>query len=379
LRCFILLCVLSSLACSGSVALDNDQIKCLSAPEGSSESFGFSVAAIGRAILVGDPGANRVWVYEQGQNGFEAVRAFQPPSGSDAAAFGNGFGRAIDFASNGAIVIGAFAEEALGVAPRRQAGDGFRRLSEVFVARDMRSPVDKVSGLNALTETETFGFSVTRTGDYVGIGLRAIAGERYGLSSVLVIDLADGDQTRIEAPTADAGVDFGFALASSGNVLAIGAPWLSPAGGAVIYDLAAGNQSTVATSQDTPRTGFSVTTDGQRFALGGEATVIADKSDDAWVVSKTLASANGIVAIGNGRVATLREATRNRGIGERPSTPPLDLTLTIDGVTTSSRLAQPGKLGSGNWPYRSIAATDDFAVIGRPSEVRSCKVAVVEL
>lgn len=360
-------------------AAHSEGLECLAAPTGASDGFGYSLAATGRTLLVGDPQANTVWVYEDGENGFKQTRALQPPAGSDAADYGKGFGHAVDMDASGALIIGAFAEDAMGVAPRKNSGDGFRRLSEIFVASDTSRPVTEVPRLYELMETEAFGFSVTRTDDHIALGVRAIAGERYGLSSVLVINLADGNHTRIDAPTPDAGVDFGFALASGGDTLVIGAPWLPPSGGALIYDLAANERSIVTTLKDTPRTGFSVAMDGKRVALGGEATVVVDRNGGDWAVSTILASVNGTVAVGDGRVATLREATRNRGIGERPTTPPMDLTLTVDGVTTTNRLAEPGRLGRGNWPHRSIAATDDFVLLGRPSEVRGCKVTILDL
>ncbi|WP_181711333.1 hypothetical protein [Roseovarius sp. TE539] len=351
----------------------------MTAPVDASDGFGYSLAATGRTVLVGDPQANTVWIYKDGEDGFTQTRALQPPAGSDAAAYGTGFGHAVDMDESGALIIGAFAEDAMGVVPRKEPGDGFRRLGEVFVADDPEGSLTQVPGLDALTGTEAFGFSVARTGNHVAMGLRVIAGDQYGTSSVLLVDLASGARTRVSAPTPESATDFGHALASAGRILVIRSAWLAPSGGGVIHDLATAEQSVLAFPQETPRAGFSVATDGTRAVFGGEATVIAKKTDDAWMVTETHAEVNGTVATGGGRIGTLREASRDRQLGARSTTPSLDLTVIADGAAVSKRLAAPGHRSLGQWPHRVLAMGWDFAVVGRPTEVGTCKLAIVRM
>lgn len=359
------------LACSS-------ELKCLNAPSGASESFGYSLAATDDVILVGDPAANVVWAFEEDAHGAWRASAIRPPSGSEAAALGRGFGRSVAIDTDGAIVIGAFVEEALGVAPRKKPGDGFRRLGEIFVARDIADPVMEVPGLDVLADTEAFGFSVTRTGRHVAIGLRVIAGDQYGTSSVLLVDLASGAQIRVTAPTSESANDFGYALASAGGMLVIGAPSLAPAGGGVIYDLEIGAHSVIAPPQKTPRTGFSVATDGAGAVFGGEATVIADNEGDAWVITHILTDEIGTVVIDSGRVVTLRGASRVL-TGAMTATPPLEISVIENGSILLDRLAPPGNDANGRWPHRALAMKSEFVVIGRPTETKNCKVIIISL
>ena len=357
----------------------SSELQCLNVPSGASESFGYSLAATNEVVLVGDPGANIVWAFEEDAEGIWQASAIHPPSDSDADEFGRGFGRSVAIDADGAIVIGAFVEEALGVTPRKKPGDGFRRLGEVFFAPDTTSPVVLLPGLDALKDTEAFGFSVTRTGRNIAIGMRKVSGERYGSSSVLVSDVASGAQTRVSAPTSESANDFGYALASAGTTLVIGSTWLAPSGGGVIYDLDTGEKSVLTLPQETPRTGFSVATDGTRAVFGGEATVITERMANGWVVAETFAAVNGTVAIGGDRVGTLREGARNREAGANATTPPLDLTVITDGAAVISRLAEYGDRADGQWSHRALAMAADFAVVGRPIEVEKCKLAIVHL
>ncbi len=357
------------------VMAEGSELQCLQAPKDASDSFGFSVAAVDHTILVGDPQANTVWVYEKDANGFREARALRPPPESEAAKYGKGFGRSVAIDESGALVIGAFFEEALGVAPRG-GGAGWRRLSAVFVADNTAALVREIPGLGELRKMQGFGFSVARHGRHVAVGLRSIAGERYGMSSVLLLDIDEGSQTLIEAPTPDAAMDFGYSLSITKGVLLIGAPWLPPSGGAAVYDLGDGTQSILFAPESASRTGFSVAIDGVLAALGGEVILSAHIDNDKWTFTEVLVEGDGTVAVSGGRVGILSAASRALG-GAVTDTPPLDFTVIERERVFTERLASPGGDAEGRWPHRALAMTPDFAVIARPTEADNCKVATV--
>ena len=356
-----------------------DPLQCLDNPSGASESFGYGIAATDGLILAGDPGANTVWAYERKSQGGWELGAIRPPRNSQVADLGRGFGRSVAIDRDGGIVIGAYIEEAMGVTERKEPGDGFRRLGEIFVAEDISITPEKVPGLDSLTKTQALGFSVTRTQTDIALGLRTIRGENYGRTSVLLVDLEEGSQKRIQPTVNESQVGFGYSLDSANGLVAISASWLEPAGGGVIYDIESHSRTVITPPKGMERTGFSIATDGDEVVLGGSSTVTAHQSDGKWAVDYTLPQINGVVAIAGDQTLTLKQPARAVELGYDVNTAPLDLTLSNGEQSETVRLADRGRYAERHWSRRDLAAFGDSAVISRVTEVEDCNVSIVNL
>jgi hypothetical protein len=352
---------------------------CLPQPRDATPNFGRAIAAAGNYIVVGDQSANAVWVYERDANNSWEASKLSPPADSEFAKREKGFGHDVDINDSGAIVIGAQIREALGVAPRREPGDGFLRFSGVYTTDTASELVKEIDDLNGLQDEYIYGHNVTRSNEYVGVGLRVIKGDDYGVSRVLVANLNDATQEVINVPSQSTIAGSNSSLASHDTHLLAGTQNSTSTSG-VIVDLDTGTQAVIPTIGTTSAyTGFAVDiVDGNAVMGGSGGIVIATEEQGAWVAEDLIPVDNDVVAISRKYAGMLpRESARIVSAGVSHAIPPLDLTL-VDletGDSFTNRLAPLETKKIYRYPTRSLAMTDDFAVIAQPYSA-DCKVAV---
>lgn len=357
---------------------------CLHQPHDASDQFGWSVDANTSVIVVGDPGAGSVWVYRVDIDGNVGMPTqLRAPAGSASATSEiGGFGYDVSIDSDGGLAVGAYAQHTSGVARRTNPGAGFRYLSELFVA-DLHDPaagVHRVNTVLALKDTHAYGFSVSRSGQRVAVGLRAIIGATYGQGGAIAVDLRTNELQRIEPPSAEAAFDFGIALALDGDVLAVGAPWMGAAGGGIVQNLTSGMTTAVASTSMHGRSGHSAAISRSRVAFGGDGPIAAmierGRFGDAVQAGPT--DAGGVVDIEGTKVGILAEASRQVLSGDPFLAPaPAITVIDLQGYVHETILQNGSPSAIARWPRRRLALTKELAVVARPVESEDCKVQVV--
>lgn len=193
-------------------------------PESSDALFGRSVAIAGSMALVGAPGEDLVYVFQQVANGWATTGVLTPPRSA------SGFGYSIDFDGSIAIV-GAPDEEAVFVF--RHSYDW--RFGWTWSLLDEIVTPDSSGGL------DNFGAAVARSGSTLLVGApadkndgRAYAFEQFGNDWIQTATFA-----RQGLPDS---CKFGTAVAIDGSIAVIGAPGVQTReGSACVFEQHYGN------------------------------------------------------------------------------------------------------------------------------------------
>lgn len=252
--CVAFLC--GSLA--AAIAVGSAARICFVPQQGDSRFFGNTLAASGDYLAVGDSAANQVTLFRRNPSGrWSRWQAIAPPSGSDAARAGAGFGSAIALDGQ-TLAIGARGRSTLQPAhtlhqpailqqsDRRDGGartgltNGEGYTGSVFattIAEDSLAPLQEIT----IPARNIVGHAVSVSGDRVAIRSSFTDGLGRQRRRVLIADLTTHETTDIiEAPTLQAGSSFGTSVDLNDFTLVIGAPYDPPEGAAWIYPLEGG-------------------------------------------------------------------------------------------------------------------------------------------
>lgn len=207
---------------------------CFKSDDSDSSAFGQAIAANEKYIVVGDPKANHVVVYEkQGSGDWSRVREILPPTDSMTAQVGSGFGYDLALHHN-SLIIGAYTEKHK---PESQAG--FQWTNQLGVA--FSGGVYQVSLVNrsnirridTVAAGEITGFSVAADDNLIAFGTKqeVESGIWHGK-----VEILGGETSQITPPTASAAQSFAIDIDLKNHLLLVGAPF-DETGAAWLFNL----------------------------------------------------------------------------------------------------------------------------------------------
>lgn len=287
----------------------------LARPASASDEFGATVAAEAGQVAIGDPGANRVYVYQRQGDGLVLEAEITLDESLIPLDFtGNPrFGASLDLVLGAycldlstcpghALIIGAPAIELVDVWSRNnpslfpEAPDPIWEPVLTFLTGEF---VEDLFG-------DQFGQAVTLTEDHILIGAPAAEPDGqvfvFSRDGEAFVDVLGPGGSVLGKGSTNAG--FGAAMAYSDGKLAIGAPQAMGSGVVQLFDAIAGNLTSVGQAQGAPgdQFGASVTMDGSFVAAGapaaaggaGTAAVFAFGDPDGSVFSIEGAGLSGV-------------------------------------------------------------------------------------
>lgn len=216
--------------CGDGAGSQWDEVKKLTASDaGNEDNFGVAVAVAGDLITVGanhedelGENAGSAYVYHRKDGGADAWGEVQKLTGSNTGA-GDNFGSAVDM-SEDTILVGADKNSTYGT----QAGGAYLFHDEIRNWLEF-SEVDNEGG----TGEDNFGFAVAMSGDVLAVGAKshdiAPGSEDMGAVYMFLRTAGGADNwglvNKLLPPCGWGGQQFGYSVAISGDVLAVGAPY----------------------------------------------------------------------------------------------------------------------------------------------------------
>jgi hypothetical protein len=177
--------------CASAAAMQRENIGNLAPDAGA--TFGAAIAADGDVLVVGEPGASRVHVFQQSNGEWRRSAVIEPPA--DDAQFGPdrpGFGYSVAV-KGGLIGIGGFHLSAKAADDRVPGGDGYLRRSAIYAlpAQDAESgPV--LLSTESLSVEYLFGVNIATDGNFIAAGLQDWEPARRGMGAVGIFSLDAG-------------------------------------------------------------------------------------------------------------------------------------------------------------------------------------------
>jgi len=187
-------------------------IQRLTAPDAKrNDSFGATVAADEDVILVGAPGANQVYLFEQNKTSelFTMRDALQPRSGS-----GNRFGSSMAL-KDGMLVVGAPGDEDASDESEAESGAVYvyrKRPNNAFARKDIIKANDEIKG-------DSFGASVATDGNAIVVGAPN-TNSAHVFEEVSYNRWVEAARLGTPRPTVN---KFGSAVAIEGDLIAVAA------------------------------------------------------------------------------------------------------------------------------------------------------------